>query len=71
MKEEELESMIPAIEEDCISWSASYPVDESQTVSNAGTGVIYLYRGKQYEIITWNDRAVDHEPGSKSISVDA
>lgn len=35
----------------------SYPVDEDQSNSNAGDAEVWLYCGKKYEIITWNERA--------------
>jgi hypothetical protein len=44
-----------------------YSVDESQVISNAGRGALWNYRGVQYEIITWNENAVEHEPGSQSV----
>lgn len=47
---------------------SNYPVDESQTISNAGDAVQYMYEGKKYEIITWNEGADEHEPESKTIS---
>ena len=47
---------------------SNYPVDESQTISNAGDAVQYMYEGKLYEIITWNECADEHEPESKTIS---
>jgi hypothetical protein len=46
----------------------NYPVDESQTISNAGDAVQYTYEGKRYEIITWNENADEHDPESKTIS---
>ena len=45
-----------------------YSVDESQAVSNAGDAEIYFYEGKRYEIITWNDQAMEHEKGDKQMS---
>lgn len=45
-----------------------YPVDESQTISNAGDAVVYEYYGRLYEVITWNEFAVDHEPGSITVT---
>ena len=47
---------------------SNYPVDESQTISNAGDAVQYSYKGKVYEIITWNQCADEHDPDSKEIS---
>ena len=47
---------------------ASYPVDESQKISNAGDAIAYEYDGKQYEIITWNERAEEHQTGEKTIT---
>jgi len=45
-----------------------YPIDESQTNSNAGDAEVFEYEGKKYEIITWNDRAIEHEEGEKEIA---
>ena len=47
---------------------SNYPVDESQTISNAGDAVQYMYSGKKYEVITWNQCADEHDPESKTIS---
>ncbi len=47
---------------------SNYPVDESQTISNAGDAVQFMWNGKKYEIITWNECADEHEPESKTIS---
>lgn len=46
----------------------NYPVDESQTVSNAGVAVVYRYYRERWQIITWNDNAVDHVEGSRTMS---
>ena len=46
----------------------SYPVDESQTVSNAGDAELYELGGKKYELITWNDRAEDHSDGDETVN---
>ena len=46
----------------------AYPVDESQTVSNAGDAVLYELNGKKYQVIVWNENATEHEPGSKEVS---
>lgn len=59
--------LINAVEADGDEIS-NYPVDESQTISNAGNGVQYIYNGKKYEIITWNECADEHEPESKEIT---
>lgn len=45
-----------------------YPVDESQDNSNAGDAVEYSYKGKRYEIITWNSRAIEYKRGQQTIS---
>lgn len=45
-----------------------YPVDESQTVSNAGDAKVYSYMNHMWEIITWNDEAEDHESGSQTVN---
>jgi len=45
----------------------SYPIDENQLVSNAGTVTVYLYKDELYEITQWNDEATEHTPGSKSL----
>lgn len=39
-----------------------YPVDELSN-PNCGDAKVYLYEGKYYEIITWNDYALEHEEG--------
>lgn len=46
----------------------AYPVDESQTVANAGDAILYELNGRKYQVIIWNDRAVDHVTGSKEVS---
>lgn len=45
-----------------------YPVDESQSVSNAGDAEVWIYQGKRYEIITWNSLAVEHDVGSVTVT---
>lgn len=45
-----------------------YPVDESQTASNAGDAVLYEMNGRKFEVITWNDNAEDHEPGETTVN---
>lgn len=45
-----------------------YPVDESANVCNAGDAVVYNYWGRKYEVITWNENAVEHESGEISVS---
>jgi hypothetical protein len=45
-----------------------YPVDESQTVSNAGDAKVYAYMNHMWEIITWNDEAEEHESGSQTVN---
>lgn len=61
---------IPSIEdiEDFGDEMESYPVDESMMNSNSGDAIKYEYNGRIYEIIHWNNRAVDHEHGSKQIT---
>lgn len=50
-----------------------YPVDESQMVSNAGDAEVYVIDTdangirQVWEIITWNQNAVSHEPGDRTI----
>jgi hypothetical protein len=46
----------------------TYSVDESQAVSNAGDAELYFYNGKRYEIITWNNQAMEHKTGNKNMS---
>lgn len=46
----------------------TYPVDESMTVPNAGDAILYELNCKKYQVIIWNDRAVDHVTGSKEVS---
>lgn len=62
-----IESLIPAIEADG-EFIQDYPVDESQTNSNAGDAVVYWFDNGAYEIITWNERAENHKAGDKEIS---
>ena len=45
-----------------------YPVDESQTNSNAGDAKVYAYLGEEYEITTWNDRANRHDEDEQEIA---
>jgi hypothetical protein len=40
-----------------------YSVDESQDNSNAGNATLYDYKGKLYEVVVWNNRALDHQDG--------
>lgn len=47
---------------------SEYPVDESQSVCNAGDAVVYNYWGRRYEVITWNERAMEHNAGEISVS---
>ena len=50
-----------------------YIVDESQMISNAGDAEVYLLdtdaegTRQVWEIITWNQNAMSHEPGEKTI----
>ena len=62
-----LENMISEIESDG-EVIEEYPVDDGY-ISNAGDAVEYRYEGKHYEIITWNDRAEEHEDGEKTIRI--
>ena len=48
---------------------SSYPVDESQDVSNAGNATLYKYKGGICEIIEWNELAIEHKQGKKEIFV--
>lgn len=45
-----------------------YMVDESQMISNAGDAVVHEYNGIIYEVITWNEMAMEHEPGTVTVS---
>lgn len=63
----ELVKQIPIIEEDGILLE-EYPVDESQTVPNAGDASVYSWAECRYEIITWRSNAEEHRDGDKSIS---
>lgn len=45
-----------------------YPVDESQSVSNAGDAVVYNWNDRFFEVITWRDNAEDHREGEVKIS---
>lgn len=48
----------------------SYMIDESQTVSNAGEQESWLYKGKNYLITVWNNRAEEHYDGQEEIAID-
>lgn len=45
-----------------------YPIDEGYT-SNAGDAEVYLLDGIKYEVITYNDRAEEHEEGERVLNV--
>ena len=45
----------------------SYPVDESITVPNAGDAMLYELNGRKYQLTVWNERADEHECGSKEV----
>jgi hypothetical protein len=45
-----------------------YPVDESIDNSNAGDAVVYEVNGRYFQVITWNDRALDHRAGSVEVN---
>ena len=62
-----LKATISEVEDDGDLLS-EYPVDESQQISNAGAGELYSYKGRKYEIITWNTEAMEHEDGEQEIS---
>lgn len=53
----------------------TYIINESQTVNNAGDAEVYLFdtnaKGIRqiWEIITWNNAAVSHRPGDKTIKL--
>lgn len=65
---EDLDAQLISIVEDGGDELSTYTVDESQTISNAGEAVQYIWNSKKYEIITWNENADEHEPESKTIS---
>jgi len=44
-----------------------YPVDESITVPNAGDAMLYELNGRKYQLTVWNERADEHECGSKEV----
>jgi len=50
-----------------------YPVDESQMISNTGDAEVYLLdtdaegTRQVWEIITWNQNAMSHRPGDRTI----
>lgn len=46
----------------------NYSVDESEDTMNAGDAYIYEYKGRKYQIITWNKNAKEHEIGEKTIT---
>ena len=45
-----------------------FAVDESYTCSNCGDAEVFRYKGKVYQVITWNERAQDNEPYSVEVS---
>lgn len=46
----------------------AYSVDEGLDNSNAGGATLYRYKGKLWEVVVWNDRALDHKAGSITMS---
>lgn len=46
----------------------SFPIDESLDNSNAGDASVYEYDGRLFQVIVWNDRALDHKNGEVEIS---
>lgn len=45
-----------------------YPVDEGLDNSNAGNATLYDYKGKLYEVVVWNSRALDHNEGDVTMA---
>jgi hypothetical protein len=45
-----------------------YPVDESQTNSNAGDATVFFYKGYYYELIHWNNNAEYHNVNKPTIN---
>ena len=45
-----------------------YSVDEGLDNSNAGNATLYDYKGKLYEVVVWNSRALDHKEGSVTMA---
>jgi len=41
----------------------SYSVVEGLDASNAGEATLYNYKGKLWEVVVWNDRALNHKSG--------
>jgi hypothetical protein len=54
--------------EDCGAQKEQYPVDESQDNSNAGDAIVYEFMGHKFEVITWNEQAIDHKEGEKEMN---
>lgn len=46
----------------------AYSVDEGLDNSNAGGATLYRYKGKLWEVVVWNARALDHKAGSITMS---
>lgn len=45
-----------------------YIVDEGPDNSNAGNATLYDYKGKLYEVVVWNERALDHKEGDVTMA---
>jgi hypothetical protein len=45
-----------------------YSVDEGLDNSNAGDGTLYDFKGKLYEVVVWNNRALDHKEGDVTMA---
>lgn len=64
---ENIENLIKIVEKlGKIRWK--YQVEES-AYNGSGSGVMYDYNGRAYEIVTWNKDAEQHEAGEKTIAI--
>lgn len=61
---------LPSIEIVCHKGEVidEYSVDEGLDNSNAGNATLYDYKGKLYEVVVWNNRALDHSEGDVTMA---
>lgn len=45
-----------------------YPVDEGQDNANAGNATLYSLDGRLFQVVVWNDRAIDHTDGEVTVT---
>lgn len=67
---QEMERRLAMAADEELEVVSEYPVDESQTVSNAGNATLYkLDEESSVLVVIWNERAEEHEPESITVSV--